>query len=85
MGEVLEVCGDLAPGTAGLRHQREAARSPSSNQPAPGRRRELIRQVIHLHFDDNGCAADPASDPLELAEVTAVLDELTCAPHPALT
>jgi hypothetical protein len=40
-------------------------------------RRELTREVIHLYFRRQRLRADPAADPLELEEVTAVLDELT--------
>jgi hypothetical protein len=40
-------------------------------------RRELAREVIHLYYRRQRLAADPAADPLELAEVTALLDELT--------
>jgi hypothetical protein len=40
-------------------------------------RRDLTREVIHLYFRRQRLRADPAADPLELAEVTAVLDELT--------
>ena len=40
-------------------------------------RRDLTREVIHLYFRRKRLRADPAADPLELEEVTAVLDELT--------
>jgi hypothetical protein len=40
-------------------------------------RRELAREVIHLYYRRQRLAADPAADPLELDEVTALLDELT--------
>jgi hypothetical protein len=40
-------------------------------------RRELTREVIHLYFRRQRLDADPVADPLELAEVTALLDELT--------
>jgi hypothetical protein len=40
-------------------------------------RRELTREVVHLFFRRQRLRADPAADPLELDEVTALLDELT--------
>lgn len=40
-------------------------------------RRELSREVIHVYFRRERLRADPAADPLELAELTAFLDELT--------
>lgn len=40
-------------------------------------RRELTREVLHLYYRRQRLLADPAADPLELAELTALLDELT--------
>jgi hypothetical protein len=40
-------------------------------------RRELTREVIHLYFRRQRLRAEAAADPLELAEVTALLEELT--------
>lgn len=40
-------------------------------------RRDLTREVIHLYFRRQRLLADPAGDPYELAEATALLDELT--------
>jgi len=54
-----------------------AARAHGLDASRARARRALTREVIHLYFRRQRLAADPAADPLDLAEVTALLDELT--------